>query len=101
MTRMQLADMVAARAAEGMNYGVVLLPEGLIEFVPEVGHLIAEINELLARDIPADVTSVALKLTPASRQVPQLLSSIITGHCHVQHCTPPNLEKRLSLACKK
>ena len=70
---MQLADMVAARAAEGMNYGVVLLPEGLIEFVPEVGHLIAEINELLAGDTPAEATSVASKLTPASRQVPQLL----------------------------
>ena len=32
----QLADMVAARAEQGRNYGVVLLPEGLIENVPEV-----------------------------------------------------------------
>ena len=32
----QLADMVAARAQQGKNYGVVLVPEGLIECVPEV-----------------------------------------------------------------
>ena len=33
---MQLADMVAARAKDGKNYGIILLPEGLIEHVPEV-----------------------------------------------------------------
>ena len=32
---MQLADIVAARAKDGKNYGVILLPEGLIEHVPE------------------------------------------------------------------
>ena len=32
----QLADMVAARVQQGKNYGVVLVPEGLIECVPEV-----------------------------------------------------------------
>ena len=32
----QLADIVAARAEDGKNYGIILLPEGLIEHVPEV-----------------------------------------------------------------
>ena len=32
----------------GKDYGVVLLPEGLIEFVPEFNRLITEINEVLA-----------------------------------------------------
>ena len=32
----QLADMVAARAEDDKNYGIILLPEGLIEHVPEV-----------------------------------------------------------------
>lgn len=74
---MQLADVVAARAADGKNYGVVLLPEGLIEFVPEVGKLIEEINELLAGGVPPEAAQVAVKLTPASRQVrPQLLFMI-------------------------
>ena len=32
----QLADIVAARAEDSKNYGIILLPEGLIEHVPEV-----------------------------------------------------------------
>lgn len=46
----QLADVVAARAAEGNNFGTVLVPEGLIEFIPAVGRLIAELNDLLAKE---------------------------------------------------
>ncbi len=46
----QLADVVAARAAEGNNFGTVLIPEGLIEFIPAVGRLIAELNDLLAKE---------------------------------------------------
>ena len=43
-----IADSVAARAAKGMNFGVAIIPEGIVEFVPEFSMLIAEINELLA-----------------------------------------------------
>ena len=43
-----IADSVAARAEKGMNYGVAIIPEGIVEFVPEFSALIAEINELLA-----------------------------------------------------
>ncbi len=43
-----IADAVAARAAKGLNFGVVVIPEGVVEFVPEFSALIAEINELLA-----------------------------------------------------
>ena len=43
-----IADAVAARAAKGMNFGVAIIPEGVVEFVPEFSVLIAEINELLA-----------------------------------------------------
>ncbi len=44
----QIADVVAKRAANGMNFGVALIPEGLIEFIPEVGALIAQLNDLMA-----------------------------------------------------
>ena len=44
----QIADSVAARAAKGNNFGVAIIPEGIVEFVPEFSVLIAEINELLA-----------------------------------------------------
>ena len=43
-----IADSVAARAAKGCNFGVAIIPEGIVEFVPEFSVLIAEINELLA-----------------------------------------------------
>lgn len=43
-----IADVVETRSAKGDNYGVAIVPEGLIEFIPEVKVLIAEINELLA-----------------------------------------------------
>ena len=43
-----VAKSVADRANEGMNFGVVLIPEGLVEFVPEVKKLISEINDTLA-----------------------------------------------------
>jgi len=43
-----IADSVAYRASQGMNFGVAIIPEGVVEFVPEFSVLIAEINELLA-----------------------------------------------------
>ena len=44
----QIADSVEKRASLGMNFGVVIIPEGVVEFVPEFSALIAEINEMLA-----------------------------------------------------
>ena len=44
----QIAETVAKRAEDGNNFGVVLIPEGLIEFVPAIGRLIDELNDLLA-----------------------------------------------------
>ncbi len=43
-----IADAVEKRAAKGLNYGVVIIPEGIVEFVPEFSALIEEVNELLA-----------------------------------------------------
>lgn len=43
-----IAEVVAYRASQGNNFGVVLIPEGLIEFVPAIGRLIQELNDLLA-----------------------------------------------------
>ncbi len=46
----QIACIVAARAAEGKNFGTVLIPEGLIEFIPAIKKLIAELNDTLATE---------------------------------------------------
>ena len=44
----QIADAVETRGNKGENFGVAIIPEGIVEFVPEFSRLIAEINELLA-----------------------------------------------------
>lgn len=70
-----IANTVAQRAANGEKFGTVLIPEGLIEFVPEMGVLIGELNETLAHhgdafnalaDLPAKRAFVAEKLTTPS-----------------------------------
>ena len=45
-----IAGIVAERAAAGKNFGTVLIPEGLIEFIPAIKKLIAELNDTLATD---------------------------------------------------
>ena len=44
----QIAETVAYRASQGNNFGVVLIPEGVIEFIPAIGRLIQELNDLRA-----------------------------------------------------
>jgi len=46
----EIAMVVAERAAQGKNYGIILIPEGLVEFIPEIKALIAEVNELLSHE---------------------------------------------------
>jgi pyrophosphate--fructose-6-phosphate 1-phosphotransferase len=46
----ELTQLVVKRADANMNFGVVLIPEGLIEFIPEMNVLIAELNDLLAKE---------------------------------------------------
>ena len=43
-----LCEVIANRAADGNNFGTVIVPEGLIEFIPAIGRLIQELNDLLA-----------------------------------------------------
>lgn len=50
-----MAEIVAKRAANGNNFGVALIPEGLIEFIPEMKILISELNDLLAEGSETEV----------------------------------------------
>ncbi len=43
-----IADSVEKRANNGMNFGIVVIPEGVVEFIPEMSSLINEINDMLA-----------------------------------------------------
>ncbi|HRD55517.1 MAG TPA: 6-phosphofructokinase, partial [Parachlamydiaceae bacterium] len=43
----EIANMIAERAAQGKDYGVILVPEGLLEAIEEIEDLIAELNRIL------------------------------------------------------
>ncbi len=73
-----IADIVVRRAANGDNFGTVLIPEGLVEFIPAMKNLIDELNDLMAK-LDSEVNSVdsnrerrelvAEKLSPESAEV--------------------------------
>lgn len=50
----EIADLVCARKEAGKEYGVILIPEGLIEFIPEMKALIQDLSQLLSRGETAD-----------------------------------------------
>ncbi|MCX7697994.1 MAG: diphosphate--fructose-6-phosphate 1-phosphotransferase [Candidatus Goldbacteria bacterium] len=45
-----ICDAIVKRADAGKNYGVILVPEGLIEFIPEFKELIKNLNEIMAKN---------------------------------------------------
>jgi pyrophosphate--fructose-6-phosphate 1-phosphotransferase len=49
----EIVSVIVKRAAKGINFGIALIPEGLIEFIPEVKALIRELNDLIARETSA------------------------------------------------
>ena len=53
-----IADSVEKRGNNGENFGVAIIPEGIVEFVPEFSALIAEINELLAGEKTAQFNAL-------------------------------------------
>lgn len=52
----QIADMICLRAEKGKNYGVILIPEGIIEFIVDFKVMIKELNALLNHDHYQDKT---------------------------------------------
>jgi pyrophosphate--fructose-6-phosphate 1-phosphotransferase len=55
----EIADLIQRRQKVGKNYGVILIPEGLIEFMPEMKTLLRELNDLLAKGSSLDSLSQA------------------------------------------
>lgn len=55
-----IADVIEKRAEKGLNYGVVLIPEGIIEFIPEVGALISALSRPGSEvaNLPKDLRAV-------------------------------------------
>ncbi|XP_021894969.1 pyrophosphate--fructose 6-phosphate 1-phosphotransferase subunit beta [Carica papaya] len=72
-----MVDVICKRAEFGYNYGVVLIPEGLIDFIPEVQQLIAELNEILAHYVVDEGALWKKKLTSQSLQLFEFLPQTI------------------------
>jgi pyrophosphate--fructose-6-phosphate 1-phosphotransferase len=68
----QMVSVVAQRAEKGMNFGIILIPEGLIEFVPEMKSLIRELNDLMARE------SSAMSFLPDDEQKLKFIKTKLT-----------------------
>ncbi|XP_038984082.1 pyrophosphate--fructose 6-phosphate 1-phosphotransferase subunit beta [Phoenix dactylifera] len=72
-----ITDIICKRAELGYNYGVVLVPEGLIDFIPEVQQLIAELNEILAHDVVDEEGLWKKKLSDQSQLLFEFLPQAI------------------------
>ncbi|CAI9264028.1 unnamed protein product [Lactuca saligna] len=72
-----IADVICKREGLGYNYGVVLIPEGLIDFILEVQQLISELNEILASGILDESGKWKEKLIPQSLQLFEILPPTI------------------------
>ena len=88
-----IADSVADRAAKGMNFGVAIIPEGIVEFVPEFSTLIAEINELLA----GEKTALFNALPTWDEKKTFIKNGLTTDSYAVFDILPEGIQKQLFL----
>lgn len=86
----EVTQVIVKRAANGLNFGVALIPEGLIEFIPEVGKLIGEINDILAHD--ADKFAA---LSSSETQKEWLASKLSTAAAPVFTSLPSGIQAQL------
>eukprot|EP01029_Cantina_marsupialis_P016395 TRINITY_DN36492_c0_g1_i1.p1 TRINITY_DN36492_c0_g1~~TRINITY_DN36492_c0_g1_i1.p1 ORF type:complete len:546 (+),score=170.07 TRINITY_DN36492_c0_g1_i1:62-1699(+) len=76
----EIVKIIVDRAAAGKNYGVVLVPEGLIEFIPELGVLIHELNDVMSHEgVEATVEGILPHLTAPSAKVLKFLPPTIAA----------------------
>ena len=84
-----IAEIVAKRAANGNNFGTVLIPEGLIEFIPAMKKLIAELNDLLSTPEAASVS--------ASDQRSWILGKLSKENAAIYESLPEGVAKQLTM----
>ena len=86
----EIAEAVAARAAQGNNFGTVLIPEGLIEFIPAMKSLIAELNDILAKH-------PEYKVIRKSEQRNYIIEMLSKANAEVFKSLPENVAMQLTL----
>ncbi len=70
----QIVDLVVKRAEQGKNYGAILIPEGIIEFIPDVNRMLKEINEIVAKGPSSLETAIGQAPVAVSRFNAEMLS---------------------------
>jgi len=86
-----IAEVVAKRAAKGWNFGTVLIPEGLIEFIPAIKSLIAELNDFLAHH-EAEFRAVA-----TDEQRTFIISKLSEANSKLYASLPSSVARQLTL----
>ncbi|MDE7455260.1 MAG: diphosphate--fructose-6-phosphate 1-phosphotransferase [Prevotella sp.] len=84
-----IADAVCARAAEGNNFGTVIIPEGVIEFIPAIKKLIAQLNDVLALPEAKDIDR--------SEQIDFAKSHLTEENLAVFNSLPEGVARQLAL----
>ncbi|MDD3063639.1 MAG: diphosphate--fructose-6-phosphate 1-phosphotransferase [Massilibacteroides sp.] len=87
----QIASVVAKRAEAGNNFGTVLIPEGLIEFIPAMKRLIAELNDFLAKN------EAEFKLIKRSEQRNYIISKLTKENSALYASLPEGVARQLTL----
>ncbi len=86
-----IAQAVAARAAKGCNFGTVLVPEGLIEFIPAIKKLIAELNDMLAAN-QAEFDKVA-----DDQKIDYVVKHLSAANAAIFESLPAGVSRQLAL----
>ncbi len=86
-----IADIVMKRAEQGNNFGTVLIPEGLIEFIPAMKKLIAELNDFLAKN------ESEFKLIKRSEQRNYIISKLTKENSELYASLPEGVARQLTL----
>ena len=86
-----IAQVVADRAARGLNFGTVLVPEGLIEFIPAIKKLIAELNDVLAAN-QAEFDTVA-----ADQKIQYIVGKLSAANAAIFKSLPESVSRQLAL----
>ncbi|MCM8525479.1 MAG: diphosphate--fructose-6-phosphate 1-phosphotransferase, partial [Lentisphaeraceae bacterium] len=86
-----IAKVVAKRAENGEDFGIIVIPEGLIEFIPEMKSLISELNDLLAHD--AEGLSEKFSSAPSSDVLESL--GLTSQSAAVYFSLPDNIRQQL------
>ena len=76
-----MSDIIVRRAENGKNFGIAIVPEGLIEFIPEMKSMISNLNDVMAKmekeGVSVSFEAVESRLEPANAKVYNSLPSLI------------------------